>query len=64
MTNFWTLANGYFHRLKRLVFNLEDSQTSFLTLISTNTNNKKVHIFDPNHGLTPLENDKFLDVRK
>ena len=62
MSNFGTLENRYFYGLKRLVFYLEDPQTTFSALICTKTNNKNVQIFDQNYGF--LKNDQFRDFRK
>ena len=42
MFNFGTLENGIFYGLKRLVFYLEDPQTTFFALICIKRNNKKV----------------------
>ena len=57
MSNFGSLENGNFHSLKRIVFYLEDPQSTFSALLCMKKQTKKFKLFTKNenfYGLTRL----------
>ena len=58
-TNFASFLYRCFYGQKRLVFYIERHQTLFLGEMYLKGKEKKIQIFDENHGLTTFKKCKF-----